>query len=153
MSPVAHDGRSVPHHRESDRPVEFARPLARRTELAHEVAGRVEHQDARARAGREAVDHVQIAVGIEGDRAHVREHLPVLAIDHPDPEDLLEVRVEGLVAAGEVDDFLDRVPRCRGKVARHIAAKFVQPDLPESRLVVHDLGQQRAIAECEHPPG
>ena len=49
------------------------------------------------------------------DGRHVREHFPVLALEHADPEDLLEVCVERLVAAGEVDDFLGREVKRGGK--------------------------------------
>jgi len=108
VSQVFDDGGSIPHHDGFGRHVEFARPFAHGTEHAHEVAGRIEHHDARVHPAVQAVDDVEVSVGIEGDRRDVCEHLPVLAIEHADPEDLLEVGVERPVAAGEVDDFLGR---------------------------------------------
>ena len=59
-----------------------------------------------ARSAAEAVDDVEVPARIEPDVTHAAEHFPRLAVHDTDPEDLLEVGVEALVPAGEVDDFL-----------------------------------------------
>ena len=126
MPEVHHDHGTVAHHRESHGRLELTGPLSPGTELAHEVAGRVEHQDTRpigvqhcaetphrpfqvARgylAAAEAVDDVEVPARIEPDVADAAEHFPRLAVHDTDQEDLREVGVQVLVPAGEVDDFL-----------------------------------------------
>ena len=80
---VAHDRRAVPHHRVPGRIVELPGPLARRAELAHECAGRVEYENAQTLAPEDSasqpVEDVQVALGVEAHLAHGAEHLPGLA--------------------------------------------------------------------------
>lgn len=121
MAEVAHDRGAVPHDREPRRHVELAGPFTRGAEFAQEVAGSVEDQHARSiRSHSEyaspvpkghsaaAVHDVEIPALIELDVHDCAEHLPVLAFQHTDAEDLFEVGVQALVAPGEVDDFLCR---------------------------------------------
>ena len=120
VSHVAHHRGAVAQHHELPRHVELAGPFARGAEFAQEVAGRVEDEDACAGAQAQhahpasdghspaAVDDVEVPVLVELDVHYGGEHLPVLAVQHADAEDILEVGVQALVASGKVDDFLGR---------------------------------------------
>ena len=123
VSTVVHNRGAVAEDREPRRHVELAGPFARGAEFAQEVTGRVKDQDALAPRGRhhdwraapeghttatDAVDDVKVPLLVERDVPDAAEHLPVLAVQYADSEDFLEVGVQALVAAGEVDDFLGR---------------------------------------------
>ena len=54
------------------------------------------------------VDDVEISVLVERDVHDGAEHLPILAVQHTDGEQFLEVGVQTLIAAGEIDDLLGR---------------------------------------------
>ena len=92
MTHVANDGRAIPPDGVVHGHVELTRPLTGATELADKSAGYVEHQDAQfGEHPSGAVEHVQVALCVEGQMAHVAEHLPGFSIDHADPINLVKV--------------------------------------------------------------
>ena len=111
VAQVAHDRGSVPQHREGDRSDELAGTSTPRAELAQEAARDVEHQNPQIPGTSEIagpVEHVQIALGVEGHLVDLAEHLPGLAVEDADPVDLLEVGFDPLVLPRQLDDLLGR---------------------------------------------
>ena len=116
MTHVAHDGRAIPPDGVVHGHVELTRPLTRATELADKSAGGVKHQDAQfGEHPSGAVEYIQVALFVEGDVAHMAEHLPRLSVDHADPINLVKVRVDPLIPARDFDDLLSEESRGRGK--------------------------------------
>ena len=104
---VTDDRSSVPQDREPYRQPELSRTLARSSELSYESPSSVENQDARFwREPSCAIEHKEIAMGVESHLAHPCELLPVRSDSLTDSIDLFEVRLDVSIQVGDADDLL-----------------------------------------------
>ena len=108
MPHIAYDHRAVAQDRVAAGSPEFSRSSAHGSEVAHVAARAVEDDDAQIRAGDigRTIEHVEVALGVEGHPGDPREGFPVRAVHDADPVDLLELGDDSVIPAGQFDDRL-----------------------------------------------